>query len=362
MSSVEQSELRNSLQSRRTEIADKWYTMVSQVSPLPIESGKVRVHLALLTDQFLELLVAETFECDVARDIGANLYALGDTQPEDIAKIQQGLAEQVTDTLSAVQIAALQPRLIAVLSEMAIGFLAEKSRQTTRFNTAAISKMGHDLKTPINSITGFSRVMLKGIDGPITEFQQQDLTSIYNAGKLLLDMINELTQVRKNDEEKQTVHLETFDAAALFGDVVTTVQPLLAEQGHVLSLRMAGDLGVMYGPLSQVRWIVISMLLHAVRDMEPGTLWLSASREMVRGKDWLFVQVARNAASLSVELAGLEPQTEEAMRESAKDLAMITGQRFCQDLGGDIMVAQEDAGGVALIARIPAKIVIEDSV
>ena len=36
-------------------------------------------------------------------------------------------------------------------------------------------------RQPLNSIIGFSRVIIKGIDGPVTELQQQDLTAIYNS-------------------------------------------------------------------------------------------------------------------------------------------------------------------------------------
>jgi hypothetical protein len=32
--------------------------------------------------------------------------------------------------------------------------------------------------------------MLKGVDGPITELQQTDLTSIYNSNQRLLGLIN----------------------------------------------------------------------------------------------------------------------------------------------------------------------------
>lgn len=46
--------------------------------------------------------------------------------------------------------------------------------------------MSHELRTPLNSIIGFSRVILKGIDGPVTDLMQQDLTAIYNSGQHLL--------------------------------------------------------------------------------------------------------------------------------------------------------------------------------
>ncbi|MCL4255572.1 MAG: GAF domain-containing protein, partial [Anaerolineae bacterium] len=42
-----------------------------------------------------------------------------------------------------------------------------------RLKSDFLANMSHELRTPLNSIIGFSRVMLKGIDGPLTEMQEQ---------------------------------------------------------------------------------------------------------------------------------------------------------------------------------------------
>ena len=46
-----------------------------------------------------------------------------------------------------------------------------KLRQLDQLKTQFLANMSHELRTPLNSIIGFSRVILKGIDGPITEEQ-----------------------------------------------------------------------------------------------------------------------------------------------------------------------------------------------
>ena len=58
-----------------------------------------------------------------------------------------------------------------------------------------LANMSHELRTPLNSIIGFSRVILKGIDGPINDLQQQDLQAIHNSGQHLLELINDVLDV-----------------------------------------------------------------------------------------------------------------------------------------------------------------------
>jgi len=361
MDQIEQLNLEPALQRHRTALIDQWYEALDTASPVPLEAEKVQPHLADLTDQLIAALTAEAFEPTVARDIGAGLYGLCDMQAEGLVEVQLALAQQIVSAAPAGQVSTFHLRLMRVLSNMMVGFLAKQSRQIKKYNMESVAKMGHDLKTPINSITGFSRVILKGIDGPITDFQKQDLDSIYNAGKVLLDMINELTQVSKQDESKQELYLESFEIASLIGDVLATIQPLLAEKGHTLVVRCTGDLGVMHANISQVRWVALSMLLHAARDMEPDTLWLAANREMIEGVDWVFFRVSKSAPTLSQELAGLEPGTEEAIKEeSDRDLAFITGERFCADMGGDLSVTRTGASGITLTARIPAELMPDE--
>ena len=44
----------------------------------------------------------------------------------------------------------------------------ERMREVDRLKTQFLANMSHELRTPLNSIIGFSRVILRGIDGPLT--------------------------------------------------------------------------------------------------------------------------------------------------------------------------------------------------
>ncbi len=75
-------------------------------------------------------------------------------------------------------------------------------RELDRVKSQFLANMSHELRTPLNSVIGFSRVILKGIDGPINDVQQQDITAIYNSGMHLLNMINEILDLSKIEAGK----------------------------------------------------------------------------------------------------------------------------------------------------------------
>ena len=74
---------------------------------------------------------------------------------------------------------------------------AQRLREVDRLKTQFLANMSHELRTPLNSIIGFSRVILKGIDGPLTEMQETDLSAIHHSGQHLLGLINDILDLSK---------------------------------------------------------------------------------------------------------------------------------------------------------------------
>src|SRR5579859_592508 len=101
--------------------------------------------------------------------------------------------------LGSLDLELLQAVLTAAASALQSARLYELQRQTAmrlaevdRLKSQFLANMSHELRTPLNSIIGFSRVILKGIDGPLTDLQSQDLSSINSAGQHLLGLINDI--------------------------------------------------------------------------------------------------------------------------------------------------------------------------
>jgi signal transduction histidine kinase len=62
---------------------------------------------------------------------------------------------------------------------------------------AFISKEAHDLKSPFNRAMGFLKLVLKGMDGPISEQAQEDLTVAYQNTQYTLAMMSALVDISR---------------------------------------------------------------------------------------------------------------------------------------------------------------------
>jgi signal transduction histidine kinase len=74
-----------------------------------------------------------------------------------------------------------------------------------------ISNEAHDLRTPFNHITGFSKMLLNTVsDAPLTDFQKEDLGTVYRSGMRALTLLNGLIDIaRINQHEKEPNPKET---------------------------------------------------------------------------------------------------------------------------------------------------------
>jgi signal transduction histidine kinase len=68
-----------------------------------------------------------------------------------------------------------------------------------------ISTQAHDLRTPFNHITGFSKMLLNTVgEAPLTNFQKEDLGTVYRSGMRALMLLNGLIDIaRINRHEKE---------------------------------------------------------------------------------------------------------------------------------------------------------------
>ncbi len=178
------------------------------------------------------------------------------------------LEAAVRSAEAAVQIA----RLYALQRET-----AERLQEVDRLKTQFLANMSHELRTPLNSIIGFSRVILKGIDGPLTEMQQQDLTSIYNSGQHLLGLINDILDLSRIEAGKIELSFDRVYLGDIFEGVLATTRGLVRDKSIELHKNVPADLPPVRADATRVRQVLLNLCSNAAKFTERGAITLSAS-------------------------------------------------------------------------------------
>jgi len=78
-----------------------------------------------------------------------------------------------------------------------------------------ISDWAHDLRSPFNHLLGFTKMVLKGMSGPLTSQQEEDLTTAYNSALRAMSQVNNLIEIARlqrgeKDVNRVPVELQGF--------------------------------------------------------------------------------------------------------------------------------------------------------
>ncbi|NIS82863.1 MAG: PAS domain S-box protein [Anaerolineales bacterium] len=180
----------------------------------------------------------------------------------------QNLAQAVAQDLAL----ALQNAQSHQITQQALDEMREADRLKSQF----LANMSHELRTPLNSIIGFSRVILKGIDGPITETQEQDLTAIYNAGQHLLGLINDILDVSRIEAGKMELSFTEVDVKEIIRGVMSTAVGLVKDKPIRLVTEVPEDLPKIQADNIRVRQIMLNLVSNAAKFTMEGEIAVTA--------------------------------------------------------------------------------------
>jgi PAS domain S-box-containing protein len=217
------------------------------------------------------LLVKTRAEAAIPLRIGDRIIGALDIQSiqvnafsEDDVAVLQTLADQVA---VAIDNARSYDLSVQAVKEM---------REIDRLKSQFLANMSHELRTPLNSIIGFSRVILKGIDGPITDLQQNDLTAIYNSCQHLLGLINDILDLSKIEAGKMELAIEEVNITEVVNSVMSTATGLIKDKPIKLLKDMPEELPTANADAIRVRQVLLNLLSNAAKFTDEGTVTVNA--------------------------------------------------------------------------------------
>lgn len=178
----------------------------------------------------------------------------------------------------------------------------EEMREVDRLKSQFLANMSHELRTPLNSIIGFARVILKGIDGPTTELQQQDLTAIFNSGQHLLGLINDILDLSRIEAGKMDLTFDEVNLSDLISSAMSTAVGLVKDKPIQLRSKIAKDLPLVRADAMRIRQVLINFLSNAAKFTDEGEVIVEACVEKTeRGQAVVKVSVTDSGPGISKE-------------------------------------------------------------
>ncbi|MES2038170.1 MAG: response regulator [Pseudomonadota bacterium] len=155
----------------------------------------------------------------------------------------------------------------------------QQLEQASRMKSEFLANMSHELRTPLNAIVGFSEILKDGLMGSLSTQQKDASVDIFNSGKHLLALINDILDLSKIEAGKMQINLESTDISALVQTSIQVVREQASLQSLQVSAKIQENLGDIWLDEVKVKQIIYNLLSNAVKfTPEGGRVHISARR------------------------------------------------------------------------------------
>ena len=246
---------------------------------------------------------------------------------------------------------------------------AEELARASKYKSEFLANMSHELRTPLNSLLILARILADNEEGNLTEDQIESAQIIYNGGKDLLTLINDILDLAKVEAGKLTFNIEPLSLSDMAMMTQAQFSPLAQEKGLELKISLAEALPASIETDPQrVKQIIKNMLSNAFKFTSEGQVSLDIGRPQA-GVD-LSASELDPAEAIAISVSdtgiGMAPEQQKIIFEAFQQadgstnrqyggtgLGLSISRELAAKLGGQIEVESEVGKGSVFTLYLP---------
>lgn len=151
--------------------------------------------------------------------------------------------------------------------------IAQKNKElekANRLKSEFLANMSHELRTPLNAIIGFSELLKDGLLGELKGKQQDYVVDIFNSGKHLLSLINDILDLSKIEAGRMEIEYESASIADVINSGLKIVKERASNSKMEMEINIGPDIGEIYTDERKFRQVLYNLLSNAVKFTPDG--------------------------------------------------------------------------------------------
>jgi signal transduction histidine kinase len=222
--------------------------------------------------------LARRLETDVTRLTQAVASAAERGGPVDADGLIADAADPLITRLAAtIQKASTSIRRITDDEQRTKSSIEESQKKKTVF----MASMSHDLRSPLNSIMGFSELLISGIGGELSQSQRESVAVIQRSGSELLELLNDIIDSARLDASRLPLRRQWTPTVELLTEAIRKGRDIVqlrtgTGSGFTIEEELEPGLPPVYVDSHRIVQAVLCIFRHATMVMEGGAIRLSA--------------------------------------------------------------------------------------
>lgn len=243
-------------------------------------------------------------------------------------------------------------------AERALRERNEALEEADRLKSEFVANVSYELRTPLNTIIGFSEVLHGDMFGALNERQGEYMSGILEASEALLELINDILDLATIEAGYMELERAEFDIHSMMAGVFSLNRERARVKEQKLVLECPPDIGKMLADERRLKQVLFNLASNAIKfTPERGVISLGAKRD---GEDIIFSVVDTGVGIHEDEHDRVLEKFERGNRPRGRQSGVGAGlglslvKSFIELHGGDVELISTPNEGTAIICSLPA--------
>ncbi|MEO0948143.1 MAG: hybrid sensor histidine kinase/response regulator, partial [Cyanobacteria bacterium J06641_5] len=242
--------------------------------------------------------------------------------------------------------------LARVRSLLRLKHTVDERDEIARQRADFVSRLAHDLRTPLVAADRMLGLFLQGILGEVPPKMQEALATMSRSNRNLLAMVNTMLEVYRFEAGRKVFSFRPLDLNQLLTEIFQELAPLAEEKSLTLKPSWeAGTEAMVGGDRLELHRLFTNLLGNAIKFTESGWIEVTVGTQ---GNEWI-VDVTDSGP-------GITPEEQKHLFErfrpgkhgqTGSGLGLHLSQRIAQSHGGCIAVASTPGQGSTFSVHLP---------
>ena len=207
----------------------------------------------------------------------------------------------------------------------------------------------------MNSIIGFTGILLQKLVGPLSEEQEKQLNMVQGSARHLLELINDVLDISKIEAGQIKIITEDFDMGNAIQKSIEKIKPMAERKNLEVTATVTPEIITINSDRRRVEQILINLLNNAVKFTEKGEVHLDCQID----HDYLVTQVKDTGIGIKPEDINTlfrpfqQVDTGISRQYEGTGLGLSICKRLVELLGGKISVESEWGKGSTFTFTLP---------
>jgi signal transduction histidine kinase len=261
----------------------------------------------------------------------------------------------------------LDELLARVRSLLRLKHSVDERDEIARQREDFVSRLTHDLRTPLVAADRMLTLLKQEALGPITPPMEEVFTTMVRSNQNLLKMVNTLLEVYRYEADRKNLNFSLVDMPQLIQEIIEELVPMAQEKETEIKLKYGTSVngtgktsGLVRGDRLELRRLLTNLVGNAIKFTDNGIIEIHITEDVARknagGPQWIEIAVADNGAGISEADQTLlfERFLPGKHKRSGSGLGLHLCKRITEAHNGTINVQSVLGEGSVFSVRLPA--------